>query len=170
MVCCGSASQAKAIADGGKAVLGRYTNGWYHADGVQQRELLDVNKRWPGKKLTIFTSTITCSVDYQRKVDRTNAIPSIWTTSPRVLLQIIGRARWNLSEEVVVFCQNAWGPSTEDLDALHRLQLQTYYRGESTPNDKTKGRLGVLPSNHKARAGEESQIYSTPTMYWSSCG
>lgn len=124
MVCCGSASEAKAIADGARQYLDDTKIGLYHADGEQQGELLDVNKHWPNKKLIIFTSTITCSVDYQGKVDRIYAIPCVWTTSPRVLLQMIGRARNNISGEVVVFCRNAWGPSTEDLDALHRLQLR----------------------------------------------
>lgn len=144
MVCCGSASEAKAIADGARQYLDDTQIGLYHADGEQQGALLDVNKHWPNKKLIIFTSTITCSVDSQGKVDQIYAIPCIWTTSPRVLLQIIGRARWNLNREVVVFvvvafCRNACGPSTEDLDALHRLHTATNYDGKTKQNDKTEG-------------------------------
>lgn len=75
------------------------------AECSNNQELEDVETHWPRYQATLFTSTVTVSVDYREPINRAFVSQCTRTGNSRETIQMEGRARNNISGEVVIlFC------------------------------------------------------------------
>lgn len=102
VACFASARQLKATLENLKKIMPEDLIAGYYADSENKQDLYDIMKYWPKYQFIGYTSTITVCLDFTDPVYRVYAFPNKMASSPREMLQSIGRSRNVITGEVII--------------------------------------------------------------------